>query len=238
MHSTQLCTVTLAHSLRLRFAVHNFWWSTEVALGHPSRKMRKAPEVLASGGWRVPAALQMHHKGVGVRSESTVEKPGLRRGGKRERVHDGLRKWITLIGNVTYLARGLGDYTLLAQHIEQVSARGTQIAASTDDWPRTIAMRHMPVQEPFDRAIGTIDHGAIVDNKRLSQVLRTAQIVQAQRDDRVIGRPSTAHRADGTPIPKNKIAGTKRQRDLTVDDLHTAINDTRLRQTQGKEVTC
>jgi hypothetical protein len=86
--------------------------------------------------------------------------------------------------------------------------------------------------------IGSIDHGAIVDNKRLSQVLRTAQIVQAQRDDRVICRPSTAHRADGTPIPKNKIAGTKRQRDLTVDDLHTAINDTRLRQTQGKEVTC
>jgi hypothetical protein len=86
--------------------------------------------------------------------------------------------------------------------------------------------------------IGTIDHGAIVDNKRLSQVLRTAQIVQAQRDDRVICRPSTAHRADGAPIPKNKIAGTKRQRDLTVNDLHTAINDSRLRQRQGKEVTC
>ena len=86
--------------------------------------------------------------------------------------------------------------------------------------------------------IGTIDHGAIVDNKRLSQVLRTAQIIQAQRDDRVVCRPSTAHRVDGTPIPKNKIAGTKRQRDLTVDDLHTAINDTRLRQRQVKEVSC
>jgi hypothetical protein len=103
-----------------------------------------------------------------------------------------------------------------------------------------IEIRVAGVSLPYStyNKIGTIDHGAIVDNKRLSQVLRTAQIVQAQRDDRVIRRPSTAHRADGTPIPKNKIAGTKRQRDLAVDDLHTAIHDTRLRQRQGKEVTC
>lgn len=103
-----------------------------------------------------------------------------------------------------------------------------------------IEIRVAGVSLPYStyNKIGTIDHGAIVDNKRLSQVLRTAQIVQAQRDDRVICRPSTAHRADGTPIPKNKIAGTKRQRDLTVDDLHIAINDTKLRQRQGKEVTC
>ena len=86
--------------------------------------------------------------------------------------------------------------------------------------------------------VGTIDHGAIVDNKRLSQVLRTAQIVQAQRDDRVVFRPSSAHRADGTPIPKNKIAGTKRQRDLSEDDLHNAINQIKLGQKQEKEVTC
>jgi hypothetical protein len=103
-----------------------------------------------------------------------------------------------------------------------------------------IEIRVAGVSLPYStyNKIGTIDHGAIVDNKRLSHVLRTAQIVQAQRDDRVTFRPSTAHRADGTPIPKNKIAGTKRQRDLTVDDLHSAINDTRLRQRQGKEVTC
>jgi hypothetical protein len=103
-----------------------------------------------------------------------------------------------------------------------------------------IEIRVAGVSLPYStyNKIGTIDHGAIVDNKRLSQVLRTAQVVQAQRDNRVICRPSTAHRADGTPIPKNKIAGTKRQRDLTVDDLRTAINDTRFRQRQGKEVTC
>jgi hypothetical protein len=103
-----------------------------------------------------------------------------------------------------------------------------------------IEIRVAGVSLPYStyNKIGTIDHGAIVDNKRLSQVLRTAQIVQAQRDDRVIFRPSTAHRADGTPIPKRKIAGTKRQRELSVDDLHTAINDSRLGQRQGKEVTC
>jgi hypothetical protein len=103
-----------------------------------------------------------------------------------------------------------------------------------------IEIRVAGVSLPYStyNKIGTIDHGAIVDNKRLSQVLRTAQIVQAQRDNRVICRPSTAHRVDGAPIPKNKIAGTKRQRDLTVNDLHTAINDSRLRQRQGKEVTC
>jgi Helix-turn-helix domain len=103
-----------------------------------------------------------------------------------------------------------------------------------------IEIRVAGVSLPYStyNKIGTIDHGAIVDNKRLSQVLRTAQIVQAQRDDRVICRPSTAHRADGTPIPKSKIAGTKRQRDLSEDDLHSAINETIFGQRQEKEVTC
>jgi len=84
----------------------------------------------------------------------------------------------------------------------------------------------------------TIDHGDIVDNKRLNQVLRAAQFVQAQRDGRVVCRPSTAHRVDGTPIPRTKIAGTKRQRDLSQDDVHNAITATTLGQRQEKEVTC
>jgi hypothetical protein len=86
--------------------------------------------------------------------------------------------------------------------------------------------------------VGTIDHGDIVDNKRLNQVLRAAQFVQAQRDGRVVRRPSTAHRADGTPIPTTKIAGTKRQRDLSRDDVHNAVRATMLGQRQEKEVTC
>jgi hypothetical protein len=86
--------------------------------------------------------------------------------------------------------------------------------------------------------VGTVDQGAIVDNKRLSQVLRAAQIVQSQRDNRVTHRPSTAHRVDGTPIPRNKIAGTKRQRAITKNDLHAAIQDAKNGQSQIKEVTC
>jgi Helix-turn-helix domain len=83
--------------------------------------------------------------------------------------------------------------------------------------------------------VGTIDHGDIVDNKRLSQVLRTAQIVQAQRDDRVVRRPSSAHRADGTPIPVDKIAGAKRQRELSENDLHSAIKNTSIGVRREKE---
>jgi Helix-turn-helix domain len=86
--------------------------------------------------------------------------------------------------------------------------------------------------------LGTIDQGAIVDNKRLSQALRTSQVVQASRDNRVVFRPSTAHRADGTPIQKNKLVGAKRQRDLSEEDLHSAINEIKLGQKQEKEVTC
>jgi hypothetical protein len=95
-----------------------------------------------------------------------------------------------------------------------------------------IEIRVAGVSLPYStyNKIGTIDHGAIVDNKRLSQVLRTSQIVQAQRDDRVTFRPSTAHRADGTHIPKSKLAGAKRQRDLTENDLYNAIKDTMLGQ--------
>jgi hypothetical protein len=59
-----------------------------------------------------------------------------------------------------------------------------------------------------------MEHGAIVDNKRLSSILEAERIVQARRDHRIVRRPSTAHRADGLPIPKTKIAGTKRQRDI------------------------
>jgi len=103
-----------------------------------------------------------------------------------------------------------------------------------------IEIRVAGVSLPYStyNKVGTIDQGAIVDNKRLSSVLRTAQIVQAHRDDRVVCRPSTAHRVDGTPIPKNKIAGTKRQRDLTMDDLHTAINESGIGKRQRKEVAC
>jgi hypothetical protein len=71
--------------------------------------------------------------------------------------------------------------------------------------------------------LGTIDQGAIVENKRLGHVLRIAQVVQAERDNRAVSVPSTAHRVTGIHIPRRKIAGTKTQRELGPNDLRVAI---------------
>jgi hypothetical protein len=71
--------------------------------------------------------------------------------------------------------------------------------------------------------LGEIDQGAIVENKRLGAVLQVAQAVQAQRDNRRVNVPSTAHRADGTRVPRSKIAGSKKQRELCAEDLKQAI---------------
>jgi hypothetical protein len=76
----------------------------------------------------------------------------------------------------------------------------------------------------YDR-LAEVDQGAIVESKRLGQVLRVAQQVQRQRDNRVVRRPSTAHRCDGTPVPVDKIAGSKRQRELGPSDLHRALEE-------------
>ena len=71
--------------------------------------------------------------------------------------------------------------------------------------------------------LGAIDQGAIVENKRLGHMLQVAQLVQAKRDSRVDG-PSTAHRADGTRIPRTRIADSKRQRELGPEDLQKALD--------------
>lgn len=70
--------------------------------------------------------------------------------------------------------------------------------------------------------LGTIDQGDIVENKRLGQMLQVAQLVQANRDSRA-DRPSTAHRADGTIVPRTKLAGSKTQRELGSEDLDGAL---------------
>jgi len=53
--------------------------------------------------------------------------------------------------------------------------------------------------------------------------LRIAQVVQAERDSRAVSVPSTAHRASGLRIPRQKIAGLKTQRELGPEDLRVAI---------------
>jgi hypothetical protein len=70
--------------------------------------------------------------------------------------------------------------------------------------------------------LGAVDQGAIVDNKRLGHVLQIAQQVQSKRDSRAAKVPSTAHRADGHIVPRHKLAGSKRQRELTSEDLGSA----------------
>ena len=71
--------------------------------------------------------------------------------------------------------------------------------------------------------LGAVDQGAIVDNKRLGHVLQISQLVQSKRDSRAAGVPSTAHRADGHLVPRNKLVGSKRQRELAPEDLESAI---------------
>jgi len=71
--------------------------------------------------------------------------------------------------------------------------------------------------------LGAVDQGVIVENKRLGHVLQVAQEVQAHRDSRAVDVPSTAHRADGTRVLRTQIAGSKRQRELTPEDLGSAI---------------
>jgi transposase len=71
--------------------------------------------------------------------------------------------------------------------------------------------------------LGAIDQGAIVENKRLGHTLQVAQLVQAKRDSRAVGVPSTAHRADGTRIPRAKLVDSKAQRELGPEDMQVAI---------------
>jgi Homeodomain-like domain len=73
--------------------------------------------------------------------------------------------------------------------------------------------------------LAEVNPTAIVESKRLGQALRIAQLVQKDRDSRAVNVPSTAHRADGTVVPRSKIAGSKRQRELNAADLRRALKD-------------
>jgi hypothetical protein len=74
----------------------------------------------------------------------------------------------------------------------------------------------------YDR-LSEIDQGAEIDNKRLSHALQLAQVIQAQRDDRrASGSPSRTNQGEA-PRSKERKAGTKKQRELTLDDLNAAV---------------
>ena len=72
--------------------------------------------------------------------------------------------------------------------------------------------------------LGSIDQGTIVEHKRLGHMLQVAQLVQAKRDSRRVRRPSTAHRANGTPVPRTRLADSKTQRELGPEDLQRALS--------------
>ena len=77
----------------------------------------------------------------------------------------------------------------------------------------------------YDR-LSQIDQGAEIDNKRLSHTLQLAQVIQAQRDDRrASGSPSRTNQGQA-PRTKERKAGTKKQRELTLDDLNAAVLST------------
>ena len=88
-----------------------------------------------------------------------------------------------------------------------------------------IEIRAAGVSLPYSTydKLGAIDQGAIVENKRLGHALRVSNIVQAERDNRSVAGPSTAHRINGKKVPRKKLAGTKTQRELNQKDLQKAL---------------
>jgi hypothetical protein len=74
---------------------------------------------------------------------------------------------------------------------------------------------------------GTIDQGAIVENKRLSHALQALRESQARRETRSQKAPSTAHRADGTRVPRSKLVASQKRRQLrpqhTIEAMHSEL---------------
>ena len=74
----------------------------------------------------------------------------------------------------------------------------------------------------YDR-LADVDQGAVIEHKHLAHVLRVAQALQAQRDNRRIsGSPSRTNQ--GKPVrEKERLPGTKKQREFTRADLDETI---------------
>ena len=83
--------------------------------------------------------------------------------------------------------------------------------------------RVLPYRQ-YDR-LAEIDQGAVVEHKRLGHVLQVAQALQAQRDNRRIGKaPSRTHLGTATRS-QERPPGTKKQREFTQSDVEHAIVD-------------
>ncbi len=83
--------------------------------------------------------------------------------------------------------------------------------------------RVLPCRQ-YDR-LAEIDQGAVVEHKRLGHVLQVAQAVQAQRDNRRIGKaPSRSHLGIAAKTESNS-PGKKKQREFTQADVEHVIVD-------------
>lgn len=68
-----------------------------------------------------------------------------------------------------------------------------------------------------------MNHGAIVENKRLGHILQDARVLQEQRDSRR-GRSAPARTNQGLkPVQLKVTPGKKVSRQLNTDDLAMAI---------------
>ncbi|SAK52529.1 integrase catalytic subunit [Caballeronia glebae] len=74
----------------------------------------------------------------------------------------------------------------------------------------------------YDR-LAEVDQGAIVEHKRLAHVLQISQAIQAQRDDRRIGKAPSRTHLGGAVRTQNRVPGTKKQREITQADIEQVI---------------
>jgi hypothetical protein len=74
----------------------------------------------------------------------------------------------------------------------------------------------------YDR-LSEMDQGAVVEHKRLGHVLQVAQLVQAQRDNRRASDSPSRTNQGAAPRPKMRASGTRKQRELTADDLNAIV---------------
>ena len=90
----------------------------------------------------------------------------------------------------------------------------------------------LPYRE-YDK-LARVDAGAIVEHKHLGHVLRVAQVLQAQRDDRRAGSPSRTNHGIAVRA-KEKAPGTKRPRQFTQADVNAAIEQVAQQNVQARQ---
>jgi hypothetical protein len=90
----------------------------------------------------------------------------------------------------------------------------------------------LPYRE-YDK-LAEVDAGAIVEHKHLGHVLRVAQVLQAQRDDRRMGSPSRTNHGVAVRA-KARAPGTKRPLEFTQADLNQAIKQIAQQHVQAQQ---